>query len=201
MSDGAAGSLNSPPLTVCVSVSLKASHPQQHQRVQGLPEHLHRRAQHALQQAVRALQVVAVPPPQDGVEEQRVPGPLQDPGPGFVRCQGPGEAHHGHRVHRHRHPQRGGQPQGEDLRVAGATARARAHAHSLFISFFVYYVSSFLSHSILSVYSVVCTLSLSHTFSLFVSCLFFLLSSSVYFLSFSLLSLFLFHSPSLCHFA
>lgn len=43
----------------------KAPHSKQHQCVEGLPEHLHRRAQHAVQQAVCPLQVVPVPTLED----------------------------------------------------------------------------------------------------------------------------------------
>ena len=38
------------------------------------------RLQHPLQQAVRALKVAAVPPPQDRVEEQRLPAQVQRAG-------------------------------------------------------------------------------------------------------------------------
>lgn len=43
----------------------KASHSKQHQCVEGLPEHLHWRAQHTLQQAVCPLEVVPVSAPED----------------------------------------------------------------------------------------------------------------------------------------
>ena len=58
----------------------QASHPEQHQHLQVLPEHRHRGAERALQQAVRPLQVVAVPEDEDRVEVQRVPGPVPDSG-------------------------------------------------------------------------------------------------------------------------
>lgn len=101
------------------SARLEASHSEQHQCVKGLPEHLHRRAQHAVQQAVRSLQVLPVPASEDRVEEQRVSGSLPHSGPGPVRRQGSGEAYDGHRVHRYCHTQRGGQSAREDLRISG----------------------------------------------------------------------------------
>ena len=58
----------------------QASHPEQHQHLQVLPEHRHRGAERALQQAVCPLQVVAVPEDEDRVEVQRVPGPVPDSG-------------------------------------------------------------------------------------------------------------------------
>lgn len=63
---------------------VQAAHPEQHQHLQVLPEHGHRRAERALQQAVRALQVLAVPQDEDRVEVQRVPGPVPHPGEGAV---------------------------------------------------------------------------------------------------------------------
>lgn len=59
---------------------LQASHPEQHQHLQVLPEHGHGGAERPVQQAVRALQVLAVPQDEDRVEVQRVPCPVSDPG-------------------------------------------------------------------------------------------------------------------------
>lgn len=59
---------------------LQAAHPQQHQHLQIVPEHGHWGAERPVQQAVRSLQVVAIPEDEDGVEVQRVPRPLSDSG-------------------------------------------------------------------------------------------------------------------------
>ena len=42
-------------------ITSQAPHSEQHQHVQGISEHLHRRDQHPVQQAVCALQVISVP--------------------------------------------------------------------------------------------------------------------------------------------
>lgn len=59
---------------------LQAAHLEQHQHLEVLSEHRHRGAERPVQQAVRPLEVVAVPEDEDRVEIQRVPGPVPDPG-------------------------------------------------------------------------------------------------------------------------
>lgn len=77
---GPCGGVFSLPCVPCRRPPPQASHPEQHQHLQVLPEHRHGGAERTLQQAVRPLQVVAVPQDEDRVEVQRLPGPVPHPG-------------------------------------------------------------------------------------------------------------------------
>lgn len=102
-------------------LSVQASHPALEQLSVSAVHCDRRDRQHqlALHEAVRALQVTAVPAPQDRVEEPRLPRQISHSGVGPVRGQRPGETHHGDRVHRGPHPQRDRQPPGDGIRQPG----------------------------------------------------------------------------------
>ncbi len=113
--------------------AFQASYSEQHEYVQSLSEHIYRRDQHPIQQAVCSFQIFSISSVEDRVEEQCVPGPFSHSRTGSVRSKRPWKTHHGHWVHWHHNSQRGCKSQREDLRGAGLYMSSFQHIFALIV--------------------------------------------------------------------